>query len=82
MIELIKEKSYNIKDQKLQLFKSSILFDIGKFKLAKFTSVVVCSKFSEFDLNIFLGISNGNIVNLKLSKQRSVNQLKKEYFLI
>ena len=75
MIELIREKSYNIKDQKLQLFKSSVLFDVGKFKLAKFTSVAICSKSNDYDLNIFLGISNGNIVILKLSKQRSVNSI-------
>ena len=73
MIELIKEKSYSTKDQKLQLFKTNIMFD--KFRLPKFTCAAVSAKIKEFEAQIFLGLNNGNIICLKLSKQKSVSIL-------
>lgn len=71
MIELIKEKSYSMKDPKLQLFKTAILYD--KFRLPKFTSVVVSAKVKEYECPVFLGLNNGSIICLKLSKQKSVS---------
>jgi hypothetical protein len=79
MIELIKEKSYNTKDQKISLFKQQILLDNNsKQKLIKFSSLVISSKYNEYELPIFIGLNNGNIACLKLSKQKTVKIL---YFI-
>jgi WD40 repeat protein len=79
MIELVKEKSFGMKDQKLQLFKHAVMFD--KFKLPKFTCSVICSKSKEYDLSIYLGLNNGCIVTLKLSKQKSLFHKYDEFTL-
>lgn len=73
MIELIKEKSYTVKDQKLQLFKQTIMFD--KFRLPKFNCAVISAKPKEYETSLFLGMNNGTIVCFKLSKQKSVREI-------
>ena len=62
MINLKKEKAYTVKDPKLQLFKQTIMFD--KFRIPKFNCAVVSSKMLEYDILIFIGLNNGNIVCL------------------
>lgn len=71
MIELKKEKGFSTKDEKLQLFKKAIMYD--KFRLTKFTSGTISAKISEYNAWVFLGCNNGNVISLKLSKQRSVS---------
>ncbi len=71
MIELVKEKSFSTKDPKLQLFENRVLFD--KFRLVKFNCAVISSKNKEYETNIFIGLNTGNIICLKLSKQKSVS---------
>lgn len=80
MIELIKEKSYTTKDQRLQLLKNTVMFD--KFKLPKFQCAVINAKPREFDINIFIGLNNGNIFCLKLSKQKSLFHKHDEFQLL
>jgi hypothetical protein len=70
MIELIKEKSYSSKDQKFQIFEQKVLYD--KFKMLKFNCTIISAKPKEYELNIFLGLNTGNIICLKISKQKSV----------
>jgi hypothetical protein len=73
MIELIKEKVYSTKDGKIQSVcaKKVNLFD--KFRPLKFTSSVVSSRPREYETFIYIGLSNGNILCLNISKQKSVN---------
>ncbi len=80
MIELIKEKSFHMKDPKLQLFKTTILYE--KFRLPKFTCVVVSAKLKEYEYPIFLGLNNGSIICIKISKQKSVRKnINISYFI-
>jgi hypothetical protein len=72
MIELGKEKSFSTKDPKLQLFKGTIMFD--KFRLPKFTCAVISAKIREYESHILVGLNNGSIVCLKLSRQKSVRK--------
>lgn len=72
MIELVKEKTFTTKDEKLQVFKSPILYESGKNKFAKFTCCTVSAKKREYDYPIFLAMNNGLLIALMLSKQKSV----------
>jgi hypothetical protein len=70
MIELIKEKLFSNKNQKLDMFKSSILYD--KSKQLTFTCAAVSIKKREYDIPIYIGLDCGYIICLLISKQRSV----------
>lgn len=70
MIELFKEKSYTTKDPKLQLFKQTIMFD--KFRLPKFSCSIISSHSTQYEASVFIGLNNGSLLCLKLSKIKSV----------
>jgi len=72
MIELVKDKVFTSKDERLQVLKSSILYESGKNKFPKFTCSTVSAKKRDYDYPIFLAINNGLLVTLILSKQKSV----------
>ena len=72
MIELVKEKTISTKDEKLQVSKSSILFESGKNKFPKFTCCTISVKKREYDLPIFLAMNNGLLVAILVSKIKSV----------
>jgi len=75
MLELSKEKSYTVKDKRLNiLFKQSIMYD--KYKLLKFTCAEISCRPKEYDTSIFIGLSNGHVISLTLSKQKSVHYIK------
>lgn len=74
MLELSKEKSYTVKDKKLNLlFKQTVMYD--KFKSLKFMCAEITCRPREYDTSIFIGLSNGHIFTLNLSKQKSVRFL-------
>lgn len=70
MIELVKEKCFQSKDQKLQMVKQTILFN--KFSIPKFTCSCPSSITNDNKMVIYLGMSNGNIIAMTLFKQKSV----------
>jgi len=75
MLELSKEKSYTVKDKKLNLlFKQAIMYD--KFKSHKFMCTEITCRPREHDTSIFIGLSNGHIFSLNISKQKSVKLIK------
>jgi len=72
MIELSKEKTFTSKDERLQILKSSILFESGKNKFPKFTCCTLSAKKRDYDFPLFLAMNNGLLLAMILSKQKSV----------
>ena len=70
MIELTKEKSFNSKDSKLGLPKSTIMFD--KLKATKFTSSTTSPVSNDNKIIVYLGMSTGNIIAMTIFKQKSM----------
>ena len=77
MIELVKERTFSTKDDKLKIFKTaSSSFDTGKNKFLKFTCSTISAKKRDYDYPIFLAMNNGLLLTLIISKQKSVNIFK------
>ena len=63
MIELTKEKSFNSKDSKLGLPKSTIMFD--KLKATKFTSSTTSPVSNDNKIIVYLGMKHHRNDNLQ-----------------
>jgi WD40 repeat protein len=80
MIELVKDKSFSIKDPKFQLFRNNVMYD--KVRQNKFNCAITSAKNKDFEFNVFIGFTNGSIVCLKLSKQKSLFYKHEEFAIL
>lgn len=69
LIELNHEKTYHVKDKKLQIFNSQVKFDLGKTN--RFISMCQSDKEEKYFFSFYFGMGNGQILKLTLSKQLS-----------